>query len=385
MPQPTDSTAQLTLHKNLHNAVYDVKAFGAIGDGVTDATAAIQSAVTGSGWPANRAKILVPPGHYVLNGTGIVLDGGGASSTPELLIAADGARFSTTTQSASPMIAITNSIVSATYVTIRGATFLPNASSSVYRTAIKLTNAETTIVDGCTFVGNFGTGIDINSLSNYNRITNNAFFSLSRGINFSGVGNHTVIANNAFGEGLVGNPFNWIDAANGGAPTDNVTVTGNLFYSPGATLAAVRVNNGSGWAITGNTFKSSEVESIRIGGNGSSGGHTIQGNTFSGGKQHDVIVNGGQRNAISGNLFNARAGGVTANTYNAIQVLNTFGGDAGHHNAIIGNVSTDTATALDQFIKLDAGCDYCTIIGNIGAAGFTAAGVNNSVANNITH
>jgi len=66
---------------------YDVKAYGATGDGVTDDTAAFVSAF--ADLPASGGVITVPPGTYVVNGTGVVLrcpsntviKGGGAYNT----------------------------------------------------------------------------------------------------------------------------------------------------------------------------------------------------------------------------------------------------------------------------------------------------------------
>lgn len=46
MPQPTNATALVDLHPTLHNEHVNVKAFGAVGDGTTDDTAAVQAAIT---------------------------------------------------------------------------------------------------------------------------------------------------------------------------------------------------------------------------------------------------------------------------------------------------------------------------------------------------
>lgn len=387
MAQPTNFTPIVDLHPKLHNHVHDVKMYGAVGDGTTDDTAAIQAAITGSGWPSSRAAIYFPTGSYNINATGIVLDAGSVTSTPEMSFFGNNARLTTTTQSANPMLSITDAIISATYFSIRGLMFITNASSSPYRTAIRLRRTELVHIQDCIFGGNFGTGIEFDATanSNYVVIQGNTFANLKRGILFSGSGDYAVISDNTFSEGLGGGPLNWIESANGSNPTGSVVVSGNIFYGSGATTPIINIVNGNGWTIQGNRFHLADQEAIWVGSLGSSGNHSITGNVFSQGSKHDIYVNGGDRNTIVGNSHLQRKGGTAADTYNAITIKNTFGGAAGHHNVIMGNVSSDTASGLDQVVKLDAGCDYCVVVGNIGAAGFTAAGANNQVANNITH
>lgn len=84
MPQPTDTTAQLNLHPLLHNAVHDVKMFGAKGDGSTNDTSAIQSAITAAG--VLGGTVYIPPGTYITNAaltipTGVDIRGGGMVNT----------------------------------------------------------------------------------------------------------------------------------------------------------------------------------------------------------------------------------------------------------------------------------------------------------------
>lgn len=357
--------------------------YGADRTGAIDSTAAIQAAVDASGWPSSRGYVVCPPGRYKVNGT-VTLDGAGASSTKPLALVGFGADWYTETASTSPMLDITNTIVSTTYVTVEGLMFVPNAGTGVYRTAVRLTNTQDTVFHNCKFAGNFATGIEINSLSTYTRISDCAFLFLRRGISFAGSGNLATISGCRFEEGLVGSPLNWIDASNGAAPTDQVTVAHNVFYAPGATLGAIRVANGNDWTISNNVFQLAYAEAISLGANGSSRGHVIAGNTFYHGLQHDIVINGAQRNMIVGNMFDVRDSSVADNTYSAVRVKNTGGFDAGHFNVVANNNSMDTAAKLNFMVELDAGCDYCVVTGNIGRAGIQAAGANNQVANNIT-
>lgn len=84
MPQPTNATNQLDLHTTLHNAVYDVKMFGALGDGVANDATAIQAAITAAA--TGGGIVLIPPGTYKLTtgltlARGITLQGAGTNAT----------------------------------------------------------------------------------------------------------------------------------------------------------------------------------------------------------------------------------------------------------------------------------------------------------------
>lgn len=397
-PNPSDRVDALTratgvteAHSTDHGRVIgvweNVKHYGAKGDGVTDDTAAIQAAITATGWPTTSGAVYIPTGRYNINATGLVLDAGSVNSTPAFALIGNRSQLYSESQSTSPMLDITDAIISGTDFTIKGITWAPNCSNSPYRTAIRLKRSELIRIIDCRFTSNYSTGIEFDATgsSNYNLIQGCFFDNEARGILFSGDGAYSTITNCIFGEGLGGNPLNWIQSSNGANPANSIIVSNNHFYGQSATLPIINIVQGKGWVITGNRFQLSHQESIWVGGAGSSENHVISGNVFSAGERHDIYVNGGERNVISNNVFDRRLTGTAANTYSAVRVLNTFGGTYGHHNAIIGNTSRDTASGLNYMIELDAGCDYCTIIGNIGAAGIQAAGANNQVANNITH
>jgi hypothetical protein len=103
------------------------------------------------------------------------------------------------------------------------------------------------------------------------------------------------------------------------------------------------------------------------------------------GEKHDIYINGGRENVISGNVFGVRKAGVADNTYACVRIANTFGGNAGFDNIVIGNRSLDTAAHLTNVVQADAACDYLVIVGNSGLADFVAAGANNVIQHNLVH
>ncbi len=373
MPQILDTTAQLVNHPALHNVVFDVKnMYGAKGDGTTDDTAAIQAAITATGWPTTPGTVLFPGGpsaSYKIT-SAINIDGGGASSTPELHLISDGATLKTTTAGIN-MLNITNSIVSTTRVKVRGLYFNINAAA----TGVLLNNAELCEFTDCGFGGSYSTGVKITGTSTSNKFTGCEFANMARGIWLNGQAQYLGIVNCSFVEQLIGSPLNWIESDNGGNPADNVTIVGNSFRGTGATLPLIEILYGQHWTIAGNQFTNAEKESIWIGNDGSSRGHAITGNTFTLGKRHDIYINGGRENTIVGNVFGIRAGGVTSNTFADVRIANTFGGAAGSDNIVVGNRSLDTAAAITYVVEADAGCVNLIVQGNTGLAGFSAAGI----------
>lgn len=339
----------------------------------------IQSALTASGWPANAATLHFSPGSSFTITNGISLNGGGASSTPELHITGNGATITTTT-AGTTMFTVTNSIVSATRIKFRGLQFLVNAGAAA--TAILLNNAELVDITGCEFTGSFSTGIKTTGTSSYNRVSNCGFASMARGIWLNSQSFGFQIVNNSFAEGLSGSPLNWIESDNGSGPASNVIVANNMFYGSAATLPTIELLNGDQWNIVNNQFYLSEKESIWLGTNGNFQGSTISGNNFNQGKRHDIYINGSRENVISNNIFGNRHSSAADNTFAAVRIANTFGGAAGSNNVIMGNRSTDAAARLTNIVEADAGCDWLTIVGNSGAADFVATGANNIIQHN---
>ena len=67
MPQPTNSTLMRDIHPTLHNERVNAKAFGAVGDGSTDDTTAIQAAISAAN--TSGGTIFFPPGTYKITST----------------------------------------------------------------------------------------------------------------------------------------------------------------------------------------------------------------------------------------------------------------------------------------------------------------------------
>lgn len=379
-PDVTDLVSDLTGKAAVghgHLGTYAALVSAPTGNTTTD-RATLQAAITASGWPANQATLVFSAGEYKI-ATGITLDGGGATSTPELVFQGSATTISTTTVGVT-MFTVTNSIVSLTRVKFRGILFMVNAGIGG-ATAVALHNAELCEFVGCGFLGSYGIGISIDGISTYNRITGCEFTNLARGIYAEGA-MYLHVTNCDFGEQLSGSPLNWIELGTGTAPVTGAVITGNTFYSTGATLPVVRLSGGNGCTIIGNTFDQSDQEAIWISYDGASYGHTIAGNTFSNGKRHDVYINGGRENVVSGNIFGARHSGVPKDTFANVRIRNTFGGNAGSDNIVVGNHSKDTTAANTYIVEADAACQNLTVIGNSGLASVSAPHASNVVIDN---
>lgn len=333
-----------------------VKDHGAVGDGVTDDTAAIQAAITAANWPTTRATVFFPPGEYKVTST-ISINGGGALSTPNLDLVGWGAKLVTTTAGIT-MIDITNSVVSLTRVRLRGFQIYVNAAS----TAVRLNNAQFVILDEIDFLGNFGLAVKIEGTSTYATISSCTFSNLARGIHIPGNAQYVNITGCHFGEQTAGSPLNWIQVDT--VQTPNGSITGCTFYGEGNTLPAVNLVQGIGWTITGNKFAYCSNTALWIGRDGVSYGHTVTGNVFQSNGRDDIVVDGGKLNTITGNYFGTRKAGTAASTYCNVTILNTTGGTAGSDNTVAGNTSKDTGTALLASFSAHASCQNVAFVGN---------------------
>lgn len=81
LPTPSDNLSSPS-HSTLHRERVNVKSFGAVGDNVTNDTAAIQAAIDTASAPAGTGIVFFPPGNYHLNskltlqGDAVTLTGG---------------------------------------------------------------------------------------------------------------------------------------------------------------------------------------------------------------------------------------------------------------------------------------------------------------------
>lgn len=338
----------------------------------SDITAELNTAIVASGWPSRPATILVGPGNYLLSdsgpGYGVLIDGGGASSTPPLDIILHGVELVTT--DAIEMFRITNSIVSVTRVNLHRGLLSPNANGAV---GVRLHNAELcTITSG--FAANFAVGVKITGTSTYNTLLGGEFSNMKCGVSIEGVAHHLGILGVTFAEGLAGGPLGWIDVPNSGGASTGVVINGCRIRGNGATQPVVNIKYGESWALNGNEFQDCATTAIYVGNDGSSHGHTLGGNSFVNGKGTDILIDGGRGCVLPGNRHGTRGGGTTVSTYFAVEVKNTFGGSAGAETVIVGFVSDDTGTALANAIKIAAGATNCVVIGSARIASSVPAG-----------
>lgn len=363
-------------NRTIGGAVYDVKKFGAVGDNSHDDTSAIQAAITASGWPANTAVIHFPPGSYKLT-SAISVDGGGASSTPDLVFLGYGASLRTTTTSIT-LVNVTNSIVSLTGVKFIGLSFLPNANPS---TAVKLTNAEFCEFTSCRFGGSFATGVEIAGTSTYTKFIGCEFDNMSRGLLLSGTAHFTVVNACVFTEQLSGDPLNWIEVTGG---VEQLQVTNCVFYGTGATLPVIRLTSANSAIINGCSFYYCDDTAIQTGGFGSADDNIIQGCSFHQIKKHAVHIYGGVRNKVCNNTF-LTIGTLTADTYDAVSIEQRFGNGGGSRNTVMGNTGSNSAN-MRYLVNEVSSANYNIVVGNVGLTGgaFNITGANSVNANNIT-
>ena len=164
--------------------------FGAVGDGVTDDTAAIQAAFTYAYGLTNGGQIFFPPGIYQISSTisttlrtdaSITVFGAGKSSQLRLI---SGSSVNLMTFTAATGIY-------GAYVTVRDLGFVQPSSGT--SNGIFLNNANSALIERCAF---FNQNAGITLTSSYNvRINESAFFSCAYGITTASTGtNHLVVS-----------------------------------------------------------------------------------------------------------------------------------------------------------------------------------------------
>lgn len=350
---------------------------GGVADPATNNAAALAAAITASGWPANRARIVVPPGEYGL--TGATIDAAGLTSTPELTIDARGAKFVTTTDAAT-MLTVTNSAISSTHINLVGGQFLVNANGA---TGVLLHNAEFVTLRDVSFLGSFATAIKITGTSTYNTVTGCKFNNLSRGIEIAGAADYLSVMGCHFAEELSGSPLDWIGQT-GVTLSNGIRIVGNTFYATGATRQAIYLSHGANVVISSNTFEQCAKGAIYLGFGGTFDRYTISSNAFRNtGNADDIYIAGANRGTIQGNVFDVHVGGTTGDTYCNIRLRDPFGGAQGSGVSIIGNTSQSAAADLLYMVYADASCTNLAVVGNIGRAGVQAAHVSNYLAGNL--
>ena len=372
-------------------AQYNVRTFGATGDGVTDDTSALQSAFTA----AAGATVLIPPGTYKVTGS---------MTLPE----------DTTLRGAG--------------ATLTGA--FPSGGSGV----LKLSDG--TAVHDLTVVNTHGTG------GNWAISTNSASDVLISGCTIRGSWLIGLAIDYGSAVRVVGNLFDEVGMLNGSATpgsacalheTESVTIVGNTFTD--CLQDAVYVAESQNVTVTGNTVRDQpEGVQVRVACNSvtvSNNSFTIKGSSVV--SSFGVLV---QTDAVdvvvSGNTFRTTAGtddpaaGVRIDdeSHRAVVTGNTFRGDfeygvhvgtgAGGGTESIGCVISDNDFYDLSFRAIAVGAgenyavvsnnrvtgggdravtvaaDYCVVSGNsvqgnVGNYGFTISGDFNSVTGNVAN
>lgn len=292
----------------------------------------LRAAIAATGWPQQPGMVQIETSDWDLTST-VVVDGGGLLSTPPLVIDGQGSKLSTTL--GIPMFVVTNSVVSTTRVTIRDVLLRPNARGA---TAVVLSNAQLCRLDGVQFTGSFGTAVRVLGSSTHNRIVGCDFSHLSRGVVVAGPAHFTAVHGCHFAEGLSGDPFGWVDVT--GNPLGG-SVVGCTFDGYGATAPLVNLAQATGWRVRGNAFWRAPTPCVYVGINGSSGSHSVGGNTHDSCATPAVLVDGGKSNVVESSTMRASVGAGPL-----VQITNRYGGGAGSDNLVHGNVADRLAASV---------------------------------------
>jgi hypothetical protein len=251
--------------------VTDVRAFGAVGDGVTNDTAAIQAAINAAAADDRRGIVWFPPGTYrvsqlTLTGKPVTLKGSAERGT---FIRGDGTGH----------IIYANNATEVTGIVIEDLNIGFSPAQATYD-AVNLTNVGLFAINRAGFGGaRYGVNLALNA--RMGTITNSIFGSTNQTGLFLGPGaNHMRVIGNWFDENVQGgirtNQFNdsvivgnnFLDNSGthliiDGLSNDNV-VAGNVFIAGTQlpTAIAIRVFNGSRNTIASNvidTFTSNDI------------------------------------------------------------------------------------------------------------------------------
>lgn len=277
--------------------VANVKDFGAVGDGATDDTLAIQAAI--DSLTSGGCVVLPDGGSYLVSKTVGINDRWGVKITSDniTVLGLGGASLGrydsdiSTYAKAYPLLFIgtpdNNASAATKNVRIIGVRFvgddtrhaISGGSPQDFRCAVVCKNTNGTVFDGCSFddidssavfyqypaVYDYASSVYYNTTCNYNtQITNCSFVAQSHStagralihaIELSGVTNAVVS----------GNTFSWCDVAvNGDATFNDFSETDTSTWTPtysGWSLGAVK-RVGRNWSITGNALSDSSENSL---------------------------------------------------------------------------------------------------------------------------
>lgn len=423
----TSTTANLTT-ANITDSLEkkplaNIRAFGAIGDGTTDDTTAIQAAIN-SGYP-----VLIPQGTFICDKITLLSNSMIIGYGPSSILKIKGSSVNTT------FITIANK----SFITIKGITIDGNLTNqTTVMTAIDANTSGNIVIEGCYIHDVKGNGINFASCSN-NKVVNNRLVTLGNtggiGVTFGTGGsiggtpsNYNLCAlnyidstyhdgiyidlNSAFNS-AVGNvilnagrygiimdqsPDNIIsdniikdcdsisilstNSTGDGQSSRNKVVNNKIYSSYGV---AIQVDGHDGYVqgnvVQGNSIYNSNDKGIFI----NKSWHTIcSNNSITLSKLDGIYVSDSDYSAIVGNVV-INSGQLTNNTYYDIYI----GGDT-NWNTVTGNaVHATEANKVNTNIKEVAPANFNLFVGNTASNGVTAriaiSGGGSSQANNLTN
>ena len=339
-----------TAQKKLQESV-SVKDFGAVGDGITDDTAAIQAAVTAASIANARGTVLFPAGTYKVKTTAV--DVGAINILSGLTLIGYGA---TIVVDATSGLKTRTIDVQASGVTIVGMRFTPATIQDL--TNIHLSDGFNDLtVTGCEFVNPQSGGLYIDGLSNRVSFTENKVTGRGYGIldNSAAGGGGFVFSDNIFiGSGSTDGDAIGINATI--MPVKDVVISGNTASNYiGANASSgfgIALSTCEGVSITGNTLNGFTRNGIHV--ETSSKDVTITGNTVFdcgeagieiqgevSGKQCERVVISGNvvRNCCTAPFSGLGRGGIDCGS-------NTTGIGYGVYSLVVsGNIVTENQTA----------------------------------------
>ena len=354
-------------------------AYGAVGDGTTDDTAALKAAITAL--RANNGGVLfIPPGHTFLNQGGLpvgglspgamIVCGGGWTSQLKLANGANAYIFDTGSSPGTPQY--TNGLVIRDlYLACNGANQTA-ASGGIYAEGCVWGDFDHLYIDTPWEAGIKTYQDGLGNYGHHNTIRASTFIN---GKNATGTGatGYAILLNSA----------------------DENYVTGNTFQDCGNSLASEnhQVFDKSGLQhFIGNTFVGGATGGTML---KTQNDHSvISGNIFDGGNGADAQVRlNGDKNLVSGNWF-YNIGSAAASSGAAVPGLLC---DNVQHNMITGNAFIPVASGsgyADSGVKLAYSADYNTVRGNVfttdgttgtwqnGAVNYSGGGTHNQIASN---
>lgn len=323
--------------------VFNVKAYGAEGDGVTDDSTALQAAIDAAE-AAGGGRVFLPPGDYLF-ATGLVID------SPNVILVGDGDDSVLTYTGSGTGITISAASITLQNLKIdtTGASGTVAVSSSASKTQLVnvfvsgtssdaqqngrvnlVSGADDALVQGCTFTGAYPS---VTIQSDRCRVIGNHFETFRLGVYLVGGAGNTVNSNNFVSVGGSG------------------VVAG---------FDAILVETSTDVVISGNNILASREHGIYVAG-GSSGINervVITGNNISGVPQNGVKFLGAT--LARQHLHGVISSNVMEGTGSASSLLGISVGNS-KHLQITGNVVTKFLNG----IHIRGGIETCNVVGNL--------------------